>query len=70
MPELPEVETIKRDLEKEILGKRIKLVEVSGLRSIRRRSRSVISCSAMAARKKFTWVVRIGCLAIYTNGLK
>jgi formamidopyrimidine-DNA glycosylase len=36
MPELPEVETIKRDLEKEILGKRIKLVEVSGLRSIRR----------------------------------
>ena len=36
MPELPEVETIKRDLEREIVGKRIKTVEVSGTRSIRR----------------------------------
>lgn len=38
MPELPEVETIRRDLEKEVQGKRIKTVEVSGLRSIRRHS--------------------------------
>ncbi len=36
MPELPEVETIKRDLEREVIGKRIKTVEVSGTRSIRR----------------------------------
>ena len=36
MPELPEVETIKRDLEKEVVGKRVKQVDVSGLRSIRR----------------------------------
>jgi formamidopyrimidine-DNA glycosylase len=36
MPELPEVETLRRDLEKEIAGKRIKAVEVSGMRSIRR----------------------------------
>jgi formamidopyrimidine-DNA glycosylase len=36
MPELPEVETIRRDLEKEALNKRIKTVEVTGLRSIRR----------------------------------
>jgi formamidopyrimidine-DNA glycosylase len=36
MPELPEVETIRRDLEKEVVGRRIKSVEVSGLRSIRR----------------------------------
>ncbi len=36
MPELPEVETIRRDLEKEVVGKRIKQVEVTGLRSIRR----------------------------------
>jgi formamidopyrimidine-DNA glycosylase len=36
MPELPEVETIKRDLEKEVVGKRIKAVEVTGMRSIRR----------------------------------
>ena len=36
MPELPEVETIRRDLDKEVVGKRIKLVEVEGMRSIRR----------------------------------
>ena len=44
MPELPEVETIRRDLEKEVLGKRIKTVEVTGLRSIRRH----------ASKKQFT----------------
>jgi formamidopyrimidine-DNA glycosylase len=36
VPELPEVETIRRDLEKEVAGKRIKQVEVTGMRSIRR----------------------------------
>lgn len=36
MPELPEVETVRRDLEKEAIGRRIKSVEVSGTRSIRR----------------------------------
>ena len=36
MPELPEVETIRRDLEKEVVGKRVKQVEVTGMRSIRR----------------------------------
>jgi formamidopyrimidine-DNA glycosylase len=36
VPELPEVETIRRGLEREVVGKRIKAVEVSGLRSIRR----------------------------------
>jgi len=36
MPELPEVETIRRDLEKEIVSKRVKSVEVFGNRSIRR----------------------------------
>ena len=36
MPELPEVETIRRDLDKEVVGKRIKTVEVTGMRSIRR----------------------------------
>ncbi len=36
MPELPEVETIRRDLEKEIVGRRVKTVEVTGKRSIRR----------------------------------
>ncbi|MGQ0823530.1 MAG: bifunctional DNA-formamidopyrimidine glycosylase/DNA-(apurinic or apyrimidinic site) lyase [Actinomycetota bacterium] len=36
MPELPEVEVMRRDLEKEVVGKKIKTVEVSGNRSIRR----------------------------------
>jgi formamidopyrimidine-DNA glycosylase len=36
MPELPEVETIRRDLEKEVISRRIKAVEVAGMRSIRR----------------------------------
>jgi formamidopyrimidine-DNA glycosylase len=36
MPELPEVETIRRDLEREVVGKRIKTVTVTGARSIRR----------------------------------
>ncbi|MCU1380534.1 MAG: Formamidopyrimidine-DNA glycosylase [Acidimicrobiales bacterium] len=36
MPELPEVETVRRDLEKEVLGRRVKSVEVTGNRSIRR----------------------------------
>src|SRR5687768_12958410 len=36
MPELPEVETIRRDLDREAVGKRIKSVDVSGMRTIRR----------------------------------
>src|SRR5690242_5995865 len=36
MPELPEVETIRRDLDKEITERRIKTVEVKAHRSVRR----------------------------------
>ena len=36
MPELPEVEVLRRDLDKEIVGKKIKTVEVTGTRSVRR----------------------------------
>jgi formamidopyrimidine-DNA glycosylase len=36
MPELPEVEVLRRDLDKEIVGKKIKSVEVTGTRSVRR----------------------------------
>ncbi len=36
MPELPEVETIRRDLEKDVVGRRIRSVEVLGTRSVRR----------------------------------
>ena len=30
MPELPEVEVLRRDLDKEVVGKKIKSVEVTG----------------------------------------
>jgi formamidopyrimidine-DNA glycosylase len=36
VPELPEVETIRRDLDRQFVGKRIRNVEVSGRRTIRR----------------------------------
>ena len=36
MPELPEVETIRRELDREVVGKRVKSVDIHGLRSIRR----------------------------------
>lgn len=36
MPELPEVETVRRGLERELVGKRFKTVEVTGTRSVRR----------------------------------
>ena len=38
MPELPEVETIRRELEKEVVGRKVKSVEVSGKKSIKRQS--------------------------------
>jgi formamidopyrimidine-DNA glycosylase len=36
VPELPEVETIRRDLDREFVGRRVKAVEVNGRRSVRR----------------------------------
>jgi formamidopyrimidine-DNA glycosylase len=36
MPELPEVEVMRRDLEREVVGKKIKGVEVTGTRTVRR----------------------------------
>jgi formamidopyrimidine-DNA glycosylase len=51
MPELPEVETIRRDLEKEVLSKRIKTVEVTGLRSIRRHANKKQFISRLEGQK-------------------
>ena len=51
MPELPEVETIRRDLEREVVGKRIKTVEVSGMRSIRRHANKKHFISRLEGRK-------------------
>jgi formamidopyrimidine-DNA glycosylase len=36
MPELPEVEVVRRDLDREIVGKKIKSVDVDGMRAVRR----------------------------------
>jgi formamidopyrimidine-DNA glycosylase len=38
VPELPEVETVRRDLDRALAGKRIKAVEVTGARTVRRSS--------------------------------
>ncbi|MDQ1439063.1 MAG: formamidopyrimidine-DNA glycosylase [Acidimicrobiaceae bacterium] len=51
MPELPEVETIRRDLEKEVVGKKIKQVEATGLRSIRRHKNKKDFVSRLEGRK-------------------
>lgn len=51
MPELPEVETIRRDLEKEIVSKRIKSVEVTGKRSVRRHDKPADFVSRLEGRK-------------------
>ena len=59
MPELPEVETVRRDLEKEAVGKKIKTVEVKGLRSIRRHPNKKAFVSALEGRK-ITSVTRRG----------
>jgi formamidopyrimidine-DNA glycosylase len=59
MPELPEVETIRRDLDKEVVGKRVKLVDVTGLRSIRRHQTPESFTSRLEGRK-ITGVQRRG----------
>jgi formamidopyrimidine-DNA glycosylase len=59
LPELPEVETIRRELDKEIIGRKIKSVEILGSRSVRRHE----SPSEPVARlqgKKITQVRRLG----------
>jgi formamidopyrimidine-DNA glycosylase len=51
MPELPEVETIRRDLDKEIVGKRLKSIEATGLRTIRRHKTKKNFTSKLEGRK-------------------
>jgi len=59
MPELPEVETIRRDLEKEVLGRRIKHVEVTGARAVRRHE-SAAEFASLIEGKKITAIGRRG----------
>ncbi len=59
MPELPEVETIRRDLDREFAGKHVLSVEVTGRRSIRRHT-SADDFVARIAGRKVVSVVRRG----------
>ncbi len=58
MPELPEVETIRRELEREVVGKRIKTVEVHGTRTVRRQTKKAFATKLDGA--KITGVDRKG----------
>lgn len=58
MPELPEVETIRRGLEREVVGKRIKTVQVTGTRTVRRQPKKVFISKLEGA--KVTHVDRRG----------
>lgn len=58
MPELPEVETIRRQLEREAVGKRIKSVEVHGTRTVRRQPKKQLIARLEGA--KITGVARKG----------
>ncbi len=51
MPELPEVETIRRDIDKEFVNKRIRKVEVTNARSIRRHTTAEEFIARTAGRK-------------------
>jgi formamidopyrimidine-DNA glycosylase len=59
MPELPEVEVVRRDLEREVVGKRVKSVEADGMRSIRRHHNRKQFASRLQG-KKITGVERRG----------
>jgi formamidopyrimidine-DNA glycosylase len=59
MPELPEVEVVRRDLDREVTGKRIKAVETNGARSIRRHKNRAEFASKLEG-KKVTGVTRRG----------
>jgi formamidopyrimidine-DNA glycosylase len=59
MPELPEVEVVRRDLDREISGKRIKSVETHGARSVRRH-KNAKEFVARLTGKKVTGVTRRG----------
>src|SRR4051794_41890770 len=51
MPEIPEVEVMRRDLEREVVGKKIKAVEVTGTRSIRRHKNKKEFVDVLTGRK-------------------
>lgn len=63
MAELPEIETLRHDLDREVAGKRIKAVELSGLKSFRHHAnRKQVSSKLEGA--KITGVQRRGTLLV------
>lgn len=50
MPELPEVETIRRELERDVVGKRFKEVVVTGTRTVRRQPKKQFSARLEGAK--------------------
>jgi formamidopyrimidine-DNA glycosylase len=50
MPELPEVETVRRGLQRHVAGRRIERVEVGRERSVRRTSREAVTAGLTGAR--------------------
>jgi formamidopyrimidine-DNA glycosylase len=58
MPELPEVETIRRGLDREVVGKRVKTVQVTGTRTVRRQPKKLFISKLEGA--KITSVDRRG----------
>jgi len=52
MPELPEVETIRRELEREVVGKRIKAVDVTGTRTVRRQPKKQLIARLVGTKIK------------------
>ncbi len=59
MPELPEVEVVRRDLERDVVGRRVKAVEVDAMRSVRRHHNRKQFISRLEG-KKITGVERRG----------
>jgi formamidopyrimidine-DNA glycosylase len=62
MPELPEVETIRRDLDREFAGKKIKAVAVTGARSVRRGTKEALTTAVVgrtfkAAKRRGKYLV-------------
>jgi len=50
MPELPEVETIRRELEKEVVGRRVKSVDTVGKKSIKRQTPDEFKAGLVGAK--------------------
>lgn len=64
MPELPEVEVIRRDLDRDVVGKKVKKVEVTGMRSIRRHPNKKHFIGLLQGRR-IKWLARRGKFLIF-----